>query len=151
MFIWATLWNTFSGWRLRERNQYPRSSIRLQGRPLLLNNFETIILWNCFPTFTSIYPLLNKVEPELQRKFENLRQTKCHLAKYLTTESIGWFMEDQALSPSYDLAPPPPPPLPHQLSRLATETERERQLLMGEGRGLGEKPNYTRVRKPGPL
>ncbi len=25
-------------------------------------------------------------------------------------ESIEWFIEDQAFSPSYDLAPPPPPP-----------------------------------------
>jgi hypothetical protein len=29
-----------------------------------------------------------------------------------TSESIEWFVEDQAFSLSYDLAPPPPPPPP---------------------------------------
>ena len=29
---------------------------------------------------------------------------------YFESETIELFIEDQALSPSYDLAPPPPPP-----------------------------------------
>ncbi len=42
-------------------------------------------------------------------------------------ESIEWFIEDQAFSPSYDLAPPPPPPpLPLVSSTGDTpETEKE--------------------------
>ncbi len=44
-------------------------------------------------------------------------------------ESIEWYIEDQAFSPSYDLAPPPPPPL----SRRHTEDwERETTYWRGE-------------------
>jgi hypothetical protein len=31
-----------------------------------------------------------------------------------TTESIEWFIDDQAFPPAYDLAPPSPLPLSHQ-------------------------------------
>jgi hypothetical protein len=37
------------------------------------------------------------------------------ISKYLKAERLEFFMEDQAFSPSYDLAPPPPiPPLPSE-------------------------------------
>jgi hypothetical protein len=57
---------------------------------------------------------------------------------------------------SYDLAPPPPlpPPLFRQLARPAThrKTEKERQLVgRRRDRGVGEEPNLTTARKPGPL
>jgi hypothetical protein len=53
-------------------------------------------------------------------------------------------MEDQAFLPSYDLAPPLPPP-PHLPSKKSDN------LLTGEGGGLGEEPDHTSPKKPGPL
>ncbi len=49
------------------------------------------------------------------------------------TESIEWFREDQASSPSYDLAPPSPPPPPTH--------RRENILLTREGVGVGAERN----------
>ncbi len=61
---------------------------------------------------------------------------------------MEWFIEDQAFSQSYALAPPPSP-LPTVSSTGDTqEAEKERQLLTGEGGG-GEEPNQTTARKPG--
>ncbi len=60
-------------------------------------------------------------------------------------ESIEWFIEDKAISASYDLAPPPPPqPSPVNMllrwhtGRLIRETI------------FWEKPNHATARKPGP-
>jgi hypothetical protein len=51
-------------------------------------------------------------------------------------ERIALFLEGQAFSRSYDLAPRPSPP----------------SLLTGEGwRGVGEEPNHLTATKPGPL
>jgi hypothetical protein len=51
------------------------------------------------------------------------------------------FIEDQAFSLVYDLAPPPPPPsLPSLSSTVDTSTRRKTEkerLLMGEGEGEG--------------
>jgi hypothetical protein len=66
-------------------------------------------------------------------------------------ESIKRFIEDQAFSPSCDLAPLPPPlPLSHQQARLAKhmKTEKERQLADGRG---GERSQIIQQRKPDPL
>ncbi len=55
-------------------------------------------------------------------------------------ESIEWFIEDKAFSPSYDLAPPPPPPLRPAISKLDwphTGRLRKKDNLMTEE---GEKP-----------
>ncbi len=51
-------------------------------------------------------------------------------------ESIERILEDQAFSPSSDLVPPPPPPPLYR---------------QPGGRGLGEEPNHTMARKPGPV
>jgi hypothetical protein len=49
-----------------------------------------------------------------------------------------------------DLAPPPAPPPP--FSRLPTQRQTERQLAQERwGEGVGEEPNHTTTRKPGPL
>ncbi len=69
-------------------------------------------------------------------------------------ESIEWFTEDQAFSPSYDLAPPPPlPPLPSasclSFSAFLCATAHRSSLLTKEGRGWG--PNRMTTRKPAPL
>jgi hypothetical protein len=45
------------------------------------------------------------------------------------------YVEDQAFSPSYDVAPPPTSPHPPPFSRTHMKTEKEGQL--GEGRGGG--------------
>ncbi len=53
-------------------------------------------------------------------------------------ESIERFVEDQAFSPSYDLE--------HR------KTEKERQLAQEKGgKRVGEEPNHTTAKKPGPL
>ncbi len=69
-------------------------------------------------------------------------------------ESIEWFIEDQASSPSYDLAPPHPL-LPSQVSKLPLSLSLPEcyrsSLLTGEGGRGGGGPNHTTARKPGPL
>ncbi len=65
------------------------------------------------------------------------------------TESIEWFIEDKA----YDWPPPPlsPPSVSspgHTQEDWETETTCSRE---GGGGGLGEEPNHTTARKPGPL
>ncbi len=71
------------------------------------------------------------------------------------TESIDWIKEDQAFSPSYDSAPQPtltlsPSPLSSKLDRRHTGRLRKRDNML-RGEGVGEEPNYTTARKPGPL
>jgi hypothetical protein len=49
-------------------------------------------------------------------------------------DSIGWFREDQAFSPSYNLAHTPPPlPLVSSTSDTQWKTEKEKQLAEGSG------------------
>ncbi len=63
------------------------------------------------------------------------------------SESVEWFIEDQAFSPSYYLPPPPHPPPVSKLDRRQTGRLRKRDnLLIGEG-GRGAKS----ARKPGAL
>ncbi len=72
------------------------------------------------------------------------------LNTYLCSKIIEWFIENQAFSPSYDLAPPPPPP-PPLLPSLSSIGERQTDwdhLLGGVGCGGGaksydgEKPDF---------
>jgi hypothetical protein len=54
---------------------------------------------------------------------------------------IKWFIEDQAFSLSYDLAPPPPSPLSVSKSTGDTQEDRERETTCwqeGRGRGWGK-------------
>ncbi len=68
-----------------------------------------------------------------------------------TSESIEWLIEEQAFSPSFDMAPPPLPPYLPSLCSTHRKTE-ERTCWRERGkRGGGEEPNYTTPRKPGPL
>ncbi len=50
--------------------------------------------------------------------------------RLLLPESIEWFIEDQAFSSSYDLAPPPPP-LSRQKDRPATHMSTEKDSQLG--------------------
>jgi hypothetical protein len=77
----------------------------------------------------------------------------------LQPENIDLFVEGQAFSQSYDLAPRPSIPVSlvvvtcHK-ARQATHrtTEKARQLSDGRGgKGVGEEQNYTTARKPSPL
>jgi hypothetical protein len=67
--------------------------------------------------------------------------------------SIEWYIENQAFSRSYDLAPPLSPPLPSVcFDRRHTGRLRKRNnLLTVEGMEAEEEPNHTPARKPGPL
>ncbi len=72
-----------------------------------------------------------------------------HLAYYMRIE---WLIEDQAFSPSYDLAHPPPPPTPSSASCLSFSFF----LCVAcwaywLERGGGEEPGRKKSRKPGPL
>jgi|688.fasta_scaffold1139158_1 hypothetical protein len=65
-------------------------------------------------------------------------------------DSIELFIENQAFSPLYDLAPPPPPLSRRKLYRR----HKERYLADGRWGGggeCGEEPNPTTARKTGPL
>jgi hypothetical protein len=69
-------------------------------------------------------------------------------------ESIEWFMEDQAFSPSYDFAPTSPLPPPSVGSTSDTQEGWERETNCWremEGEGVGEEQNYRTAREPGPL
>ncbi len=57
----------------------------------------------------------------------------------VTSESIEWFIHNQAFSPSYDLAPPPPPP-PFPVRKSCVSPVKVSDL-----RG-GEEPNHTLTR-----
>jgi hypothetical protein len=70
----------------------------------------------------------------------------------LRLATSGW--EDQAFSPSYDLAPLQPPPLPLENcpSFLVSLFVAVRAFGRGRvGEGAGEEPNHTMPRRPGPL
>jgi hypothetical protein len=62
-------------------------------------------------------------------------------------ESIKLFIEDQAFSLSYDLAPPPPFPVSKSYPFLSFTVCRWSSLLTGGGGG----GNHRTTRKPGPL
>jgi len=69
------------------------------------------------------------------------------------SESIEWIMEDQAFSPSYDVAPrPPPPPSPvSNIDRRHTGRLRKREKRGGVGVRGGAYPDETTARKLGSL
>ncbi len=72
----------------------------------------------------------------------------------LYTREFELFIEDQAFSPSYDLAPSPPlPPLPSAscLSFSVFLCVAGRAYWREMGDGVGEEPNHTTARKSGPL
>ncbi len=71
---------------------------------------------------------------------------------FAVIQSIEWFMEDQAFSPSFDLAHSPSPQPPSPISKLSLflslpvlSNWRKR------GEGVGEEPDHTTPRKHGPL
>jgi hypothetical protein len=45
-----------------------------------------------------------------------------HIFDHMRSDNIEWFIEDNAISPSYDSAPPPPPPSVSNLCRRHTGT-----------------------------
>ncbi len=72
------------------------------------------------------------------------------------TQSFERYIDDQVFVPSYNrlLSRPLPTPSPSVSSTPAThmKTEKRDNLLMGRGgRGVGEVPNHTTGRNPGPL
>jgi hypothetical protein len=79
--------------------------------------------------------------------------------KHVVTQRVLndiYFIEGLAFSPSYDLAPSPPPftlSRQHAVSLLQSSCVLPVRLTDGErGReGVGEEPNHTTARKPGPL
>jgi hypothetical protein len=66
-------------------------------------------------------------------------------------ESIERFIEDQAFSPSYDLAPPPTPPISKLSLFLSLPVCRLPSYPTGEEGGGGEEQNHLTAGKPGPL
>ncbi len=64
-------------------------------------------------------------------------------------QNIEWFLEDKALSLSYDLAPPPPPN-PASCLSFPVRVAGPAYDVRG-GVGVDEEPNFTTARKPGPL
>jgi hypothetical protein len=77
-----------------------------------------------------------------------------HCSLLYIPESIVRFIEDQAFSPTYDLASLLLPSLHSNVSKLDSHTGRLRKrdnLLTETGEGVGEEPNHTIARKTGPL
>ncbi len=67
-------------------------------------------------------------------------------------ESIECFEEDDAFSWLYDLAPCPAPSPPFLISKLdRRHTERLRKEACWWQREVGEEPDHTTAREPGPL
>ncbi len=73
--------------------------------------------------------------------------------EYILTEpeSIERFIEDQAFSPSYDLAAPPTPPISKLSLFLSLSVCRLPSYPTGEERRDGEEQNHTTARKSSPL
>ncbi len=89
------------------------------------------------------WPLNNTGSFEDALRRLNALELKLTEQVQLKPESIELFPENQAVSPSYDLAPPPPS---CQLARpsIHNKTEKERQIADEGGRkGVGEEPNHT--------
>jgi hypothetical protein len=76
------------------------------------------------------------------------------LFELVKTESIEYFIEDQAFLRSYDSAPRQPPflpPLSHQqvVSLSLSFCVSPAELTDGRrGEGVGEEPNHTTAKKP---
>ncbi len=88
----------------------------------------------------------------LSRLTIELVRTQMNTNNTPSPESTEWFIEGQASSPILLLVHPLP--LSRQKGRPAThrKTEKERQLAHGRGgKGVGEEPNHSTARKPGPL
>ncbi len=68
-------------------------------------------------------------------------------------ESTEWFTEFQAFLLSYDSAPRPPlyPLSRQQVVSLSQPSCVSPVEFTGGGDGVGEEPNHTTARKPGPL
>jgi hypothetical protein len=59
--------------------------------------------------------------------------------------------EDQAFSPSFDMAPPPPLPLSCQPAVPFSHSSFASPVELTEGEGVREEPNHMTARKPGRL
>jgi hypothetical protein len=71
------------------------------------------------------------------------------------SQTIDGFIEGQAFPRSYDLAPRPAPPT-FPVTKLDQRhtgrlRKKDKSLTGGGGSGVGEDPNHTTTRKPGPL
>ncbi len=78
---------------------------------------------------------------KMKGAFDYARRQKNQIAM----NDLG-FIEYQALSPSYDLARPPPPPSSrHQVVSLSESS------CVSPVDLVGEEPNHTTTREPGPL
>ncbi len=74
------------------------------------------------------------------------------LSGTLHNRNIEWFLGDQALSPSYSLAPRPTPPPPSSRQQVVSVFQYSSvySVVLTDGK-VGQEPNHTTSRKPGPL
>jgi hypothetical protein len=84
--------------------------------------------------------------------WKRLKVFLCRLF-WLHPESIEGFIEGQAFSRSYDLAPRPTPslPLPAVSSKFYTQEVRKREITCSRELGVGEEPKHTSAKKLGLL
>ncbi len=130
----------------------------------LQNLHATFKQRKCFVNWTSTFFILDSQENSNELRligwFVYLKSSKsaskrvCRTAYFgdrINPKSIEWFREDQAFSPSYDLAPPPPPlPSVSSTGDILEEYERETTCWRERGNRVKEESNHTTARKPGP-
>ncbi len=107
-----------------------------------------------FQYFSAVRHGLQEVTGLYGQSSDNTRSTAAqYVSHWVTAESNERFIEGQAFSQSYNLAPtPPPPPVPSVSDRRHKGRLRKRNnLLRGTGEGVGEESNHTTAKKPGPV
>jgi hypothetical protein len=80
--------------------------------------FQSSIILSCFKTLNQLYWLWS-LQPLTKQGTDESPPPPPFEDQPFQSESIEWFVEDHAFSPSHDLAPCPPPPAFPPVSKLS--------------------------------
>ncbi len=125
------------------------------GRILVPCPFFGLLLLYAKKTFLEYFLLIHRVWKQILKQISGTAALFIYLSIVDGSQRIGTiegFIEDDAISPSYDLAPPQPPPSPlPSTSCLSFSVFLCVASRCYWPKGLEEEPNHTTARKAGPL